>query len=90
MEMKSSTWCNLKTIQFRNVHGVSGFPVGAQINLQNLGGGGGGILPPTFVLHRPATIHSDIFCHETNIVYRTKIIYDTFTYAPTNMGKHCF
>ena len=42
MEMKSSTWCNLKTVHFRNVHGVGGFLVGAQINLQNLGRRGRG------------------------------------------------
>ena len=36
-------------------------------------------------------VHRDIFCHDTNIVYWTSYrdIYDTFTYASTNMGKHC-
>ena len=36
-------------------------------------------------------VHPDIFCHNTNIVYWTSYhdIYDTFTYASTNMGKHC-
>ena len=35
-------------------------------------------------------VHCDIFCHDTNIVYWTSYhdIYDTFTYASTNMGKH--
>ena len=33
----------------------------------------------------------DIFCHDTNIIYWTSYlnICDTFTYASTNMGKHC-
>ena len=38
-------------------------------------------------------VHRIIFCHDTNIVYWTRYrdIYDTFwfTYASTNMGKHC-
>ena len=36
-------------------------------------------------------VDRDIFCHDTNIVYWTSYrdIYDTFTYASTNMGKHC-
>ena len=49
MEMKSSTWCNLKTVHFRNVHGVGGFLVGAQINLQNLGRRAGGTDPSTYL-----------------------------------------
>ena len=34
-------------------------------------------------------VDRDIFCHDTNIVYWTSYrdIYDTFTYASTNMGK---
>ena len=36
-------------------------------------------------------VRCDIFCHDMNIVYRTRYrdIYDTFTYASTNTGKHC-
>ena len=36
------------------------------------------------------SVHRDIFCHNTNIVYRTSYhdTYDTFTHASTNMGKH--
>ena len=36
-------------------------------------------------------MHHDIFCHDTNTLYWTSYrdIYDTFTYASTNMGKHC-
>ena len=36
-------------------------------------------------------VHHDIFCHDTNIVYQTSYqdIYDTFTYASTNMGQDC-
>ena len=36
-------------------------------------------------------VRRDIFCHDTNIVYWTSYrdIYDTFTNASTNMGKHC-
>ena len=34
-------------------------------------------------------VHRDIFCHDTNIIYWTSYrdIYDTFTYASTNMRK---
>ena len=36
-------------------------------------------------------VHHNTSCHDTNIVYWTSYcdIYDTFTYASTNMGKHC-
>ena len=36
-------------------------------------------------------VRRNIFCHDTNIVYWTSYhdIYDTSTYASTNMGKHC-
>ena len=36
-------------------------------------------------------VHRNIFWHDTNIVYWTSYrdIYDTSTYASTNMGKHC-
>ena len=36
-------------------------------------------------------VYHDIFCHEVNIIYWTSYcdIYNTFTYASTNMGKHC-
>ena len=37
-------------------------------------------------------VHRNIFCHDISIVYWTisyRDIYDTFSYASTNMGKHC-
>ena len=43
------------------------------------------------MIHRRTGTLQYFFCHDTNIVYRTSYrdIYDTFTYASTNMGKHC-
>ena len=36
-------------------------------------------------------VHRNIFCHDMNIVCRTSYrdIYNTFTHASRNMGKHC-
>ena len=41
--------------------------------------------------HTGVPVHRNIFCHDTNIVYWTSYhnTYDTFTYASTNMEKHC-